>query len=347
MIGSAPTDPFKGIKCLSAGDLLGIKFAAREFVIDPWLRTGESALLWAATGVGKTWLTLSLAMAVAGGGRVWEWRAAKARKVLLIDGEMNIQDLQDRIRFLLDSGAVDGVDREVMRENLLIVSRQFQDPRGRFYDVTDPASQDAILRRVEAEGVDMVVVDNMTTCADGLADENDATAFRSVMGFLLKMKQANKAAILVHHANKSGADARGSTALEATFEVKLGLKRPEVSRPGQAAFVTEFGKYRAQGDNSLSPQVWTLGADGWTIRDDETGTPQKALKAVQSLQFVNLEEVADAIGCHKSTVSRALTKAVAARTITKEGVDSYFIKAREMRNGVVDEFDEDAEPLPF
>ncbi|SCD25299.1 hypothetical protein BR141012304_20833 [Brucella inopinata] len=95
------------LRGITAGQLLAQKFPPREFVIEPWLRTGESALIWAPTGVGKTWLTLSLSMAIAGGGRVWEWKAPKPRKVLIIDGEMNVQDLQERMAFLSKSKGVD------------------------------------------------------------------------------------------------------------------------------------------------------------------------------------------------------------------------------------------------
>ena len=234
------------------------------------VRTGESALIWASTGVGKTWLTLSLALAMAGGGKVWEWSSPKARKVFLVDGEMNVQDLQERTRKLLDEGGVKEFDIEALRGNLLLMPRQFQDPKAIFYDITDTASQDRILDRMAETEAEAVIIDNLTTCADGLADENDATAFRSVMGFLLKMKQAGKTAILVHHANKSGNDARGSTALEATFEVKLGLHRPKVSKADTASFIAEFGKLRTKGADSVSrPRVWTLGASGWTVEDDE------------------------------------------------------------------------------
>ena len=42
------------LKQITAGQLLAMNFPPREFAIDPWLRTGESAMIWAASGVGKT-----------------------------------------------------------------------------------------------------------------------------------------------------------------------------------------------------------------------------------------------------------------------------------------------------
>ena len=36
--------------------------------MDPWLKQGESAMVYAAPGVGKSMLALTLALGVAGGG---------------------------------------------------------------------------------------------------------------------------------------------------------------------------------------------------------------------------------------------------------------------------------------
>lgn len=322
------------LRPMTAGALLDMNFPPREFALDPWLLAGQSALVWAATGVGKTWLTLSFALAMAGGGSVWEYHAPRARKVLLVDGEMNVQDLRDRTRTLLDTGAVAGVDMEALRRNLILMPRQHQNPKAAFWDITDGTSQDAVLDFMGRIGAEVIIVDNLTTCADGLADENDATAFRAVMGFLLKMKQDGKTAVLVHHANKAGTDARGSTALDTTFEVKLGLKRPPEGRTDVASFVADFGKLRTRVVDSVSrPRVWTLGDRGWTVRDDEDGAVGRVMDALRTLNYVNQTELAEALGMAQSTVSRALKKYAVTSQSAKDSIRRMFIEARELRNG--------------
>ncbi len=343
------------LRCISAGHLLNLSFPPREFAIDPWLRTGESALIWAATGVGKTWLTLSLAVAMAGGGRVWQWSAPKPRKVLIIDGEMNTQDLQERIRQLAETGAVDRLDRQALGENLRIMPRQFQNPRAKFYDITDPTDQGYILDTMEKFECDVIIIDNLTTCADGLEDENDAVSFKSVMAFLLMMKQAGKTAIVVHHANKAGTDSRGSSALDATFEVKLGLQKPKVEKPGTASFITQFGKFRGRGDDSLRPRVWTLGDFGWTVEDDTGTVDDRVVAALKTLQFGNQSELAKGLGMAQGTVSKALKRAAVSGFIKEQEVGMCFGKAKELRETgdqplMFDELDEgmpDGEPMDF
>jgi RecA-family ATPase len=168
----------KGLKAINAGQLLRRRFPPRQTVIDPWLRNGETALIWAGSGVGKTMLTLSLAIAMAAGGRVGEWTCNKPRKVLLIDGEMHIQDLRDRIEMLMETGAVQDVDRRHLDSNLVIVARQDQKPESAFIDITIQDDQLEVLNWCQRDGIEVVIVDNLTTVADSLEDENEATAFR-------------------------------------------------------------------------------------------------------------------------------------------------------------------------
>jgi RecA-family ATPase len=115
-----------GLKWVSLGDLLDRQWPKREFVIGPWLYAGESVLIWADTGVGKTWLTLSLAVAIAGGGKVWQYEAPKPRKVMIIDGEMHAQEFTERARELVLGGKVRGLDVEELRRNVTVCARQGQ-----------------------------------------------------------------------------------------------------------------------------------------------------------------------------------------------------------------------------
>ncbi|AHG48013.1 hypothetical protein RLEG12_33010 [Rhizobium leguminosarum bv. trifolii CB782] len=117
-----------------------------------------------------------------------------------------------------------------------------------FFDVTDPTFQSHLLQTMEDTGSEVVVIDNFTTCVDGLRNENDSIAFRPVMAFLMKMKQAGRVAILVHP-NKS----------EQTFEPLQLWRQPsgEARSPpcgaslGRASSVPLFGKYRAQGNSNI------------------------------------------------------------------------------------------------
>ena len=64
---AAPAPPGKNVlKAPTLQQLLGTTFSEREYLLFPWLREQESCMVYAETGVGKSLLALSAALAVAG-----------------------------------------------------------------------------------------------------------------------------------------------------------------------------------------------------------------------------------------------------------------------------------------
>ena len=279
--------------------------------------------------------SLSLALAVAGGGKLGDWDAPQARRVLYIDGEMNIRDLQERLQMMVrDMDILTTPEQsEAALENLTITARQDQELGSSFYDITDPEHQKHLIREVKGK-YDLLILDNFTTLSSGLDDENDATAFKKVQDLFLELKREGVSTILVHHANKGGHSMRGSTALEATFEIIVGLKKPKVSAPGQAKFRAEFTKYRSKGDHRIANRVWTLEANGWNVAEDVPEDPKEdpVYAALKSLQYTSGREIAEALGMGKTTVANRLNYLIAMKAITKAERDECYKQARSLRN---------------
>ena len=85
---------------MSAPELLAANLRGRERMLDPFLASDSLVLLYGPRGLGKTFVALGIAWAVAGGGSFLGWTADKPRRVLYIDGEMAAVDLQERLRML-------------------------------------------------------------------------------------------------------------------------------------------------------------------------------------------------------------------------------------------------------
>src|SRR5438477_3071535 len=56
------------------------------------------SMLYAARGLGKSWLALSIGLTVASGKQLLRWSAPRKRRVLYVDGEMPLVALQERLQ---------------------------------------------------------------------------------------------------------------------------------------------------------------------------------------------------------------------------------------------------------
>lgn len=123
----------------------------------PVLRQGDIAQAHAIRGIGKTWVTETLAIVAATGTDGLGFSAPEPSRVLIIDGEMASQDLKDRICGTL-AFALNVKDTD----NLTIVGADWQDdylPR-----LDTPEGQASVEPLVEA--ADLIIIDNRSTLFD-------------------------------------------------------------------------------------------------------------------------------------------------------------------------------------
>jgi RecA-family ATPase len=156
-------------------------------------------MIYAPTGVGKTWFTLSLAVTAASGsgaGFLGFNGAGDGVKTLIIDGEMDVEDLQQRIDLIVNAV---GADQQKVRQNLIIASRQHQQFGRGFPDIATEGWQTEVLRYCHAEGIKLVILDNFSTLAPLIEDENSFAKIGKVNTMLLMAKQAEVTCVLVHH----------------------------------------------------------------------------------------------------------------------------------------------------
>lgn len=309
-------------KVTTLGELRGRKWKDREHMIAPWLRNGEAALLYAPTGLGKTMLALSLVIAMASGGSVAGWHSPKPRRVLLIDGEMNIQDLTERLEML--EPTVNGVDHEAANENLYVYARNDQEKDHHFPDLATEDGRKCIFALVESHRTEVLVVDNLTTVSS-LEDENAAASFHPILAFLGELKARGVAVILIHHSGKTGETYRGSSALATTFEIMISLTPPKQAerRKAGTAFDLKFTKVRGELGAWAESREFTLvktdeGRREWRAEAGEDALAEKVLAALKSGNYATQAELAEACGTSPSKITRlkktwALEKIMAAR----------------------------------
>ncbi len=218
------------------GDFMRLDMPPRELILDPILAERSLAMIHAWRGVGKTWVTLSLALAIAGAGTCFRWQSPRPRRVLLIDGEMPAVALQNRLALLI-RGAAPPLSPEA-GDNLQIIASDRQG--GGLPDLASPKGQRAIAQAVEA--ADVVILDNLSTLF-GIR-ENEADDFAAVNNYLISIRRAGKSVVVIHHQGKGGQQ-RGSSRKEDVLDLVLALKRPDDFDPAEGArFLVEVEKAR-------------------------------------------------------------------------------------------------------
>ena len=92
------------------------KYPERVTLISNLIHDREAIMLYSPTGVGKTWLSLAIALIVAGRGKLdlLDWENEDPQSVCYVDGEMLEEDMQERIKMLIPSL---NVDDEELRKN--------------------------------------------------------------------------------------------------------------------------------------------------------------------------------------------------------------------------------------
>ena len=208
--------------CLQADsldDFLALEIPAREMVLSPILPAQGLTMLYSKRGVGKTYLALGIALAVARGGSFLRWKAAKARKVLFLDGELPATTLQQRITSI-KAGIPESEPKLPDQGYLRIIT-----PDRQKQPMPDLATREGqMLIERQLVGAELVVLDNLSAlCRSG--KENEGESWLPVQEWLLRLRQRGISVLLVHHAGKSGAQ-RGTSRGEDMLDTVVALQHP-------------------------------------------------------------------------------------------------------------------------
>ena len=290
------------LRAVDIGAFLSMDIPPREMVLAPVLPSQGLAMLYAARGVGKTFVGLGMAYAVATGGAFFRWQAPAPRRVLYIDGEMPARAMQERLAQI-----VQGSEKEPPSTDFLRVITPDLQPDG-IPDISSTEGQAAIEDYLE--GVSLVIVDNLSTlCRYGR--ENEAESWEPMQEWLLSLRRRGISVLLVHHAGKGGAQ-RGTSKREDCLDTVICLKRPPDYRAEDGArFEVHLEKARGVIGEDAKPFEARLevrdNAAVWTTRDIEDRELEQVIELTRAgLTVRDIEKETD---ISKSKVSRLRRRA--------------------------------------
>jgi len=286
---------------LSTGDLLQMNVPPREMILAPILPTQSLAMLFSKRGIGKTFLSLGLAHAVATGGQFLRWQATRPRSVLFVDGELPLCVLRERLACVIG-----GAESRQCNPLLKFITPDVQE--GPMPDLSTASGQ--ALLEGHLEGVELVILDNLSAlCVSG--KENEGESWLPLQSWALRLRQRGISVLFVHHAGKSGTQ-RGTSRREDLLDTVISLRHPsDYSTNDGLRCEVHFEKCRGFLGKDAEPFEVRLetsieGAAVWTMRDLEDVTASRVAHLLAD--GLSIREVAKELGISKSKAHRLKAK---------------------------------------
>ncbi|MBD5539209.1 MAG: AAA family ATPase [Desulfovibrio sp.] len=290
------------LRVVNVAEFLTLDLPEREMLLAPILPKQGLVMLHAARGIGKTYMGLSMAYAVASGGGIFgRWQALAPARVLYLDGEMPARTLQARIESIIEGNE----EQPPAPDFLRFLTPDLQG--GPMPNLATEAGQAALAPFLE--GVELVVLDNLATLArHGRA--NDEESWTPVQGWLLELRRRGISVLLVHHQGKGG-DQRGTSAKEDILDTVIRLDRPRDYQSEQGAvFEVRLTKARGIFGDDAKPFEAQLRDSGqgltWLTRDIEEADLERLRRLLAD--GYSIRDAAEEMGKSKSAVDRLKRK---------------------------------------
>jgi KaiC/GvpD/RAD55 family RecA-like ATPase len=205
-----------------------------EWLVDGLIARGDSTLLVGEPNVGKSWISLSLAVAVANGDDKWiKWNLNHQGRVLYIDEENPYDVVYHRLKQL-------GLEKH---DNLRYLHRQGVRLDKRF---------DKFLDEAIAYNPSLIVMDSLTRLHT--QDENNAGAMAALFNDSINVltKETGSAILILHHTNKGESTSsyvrtRGSSDIGAAVDCGLEAR---AEAPGRFRLIHFKSRRKQAGDVS-------------------------------------------------------------------------------------------------
>ncbi|UCE55764.1 MAG: AAA family ATPase [Desulfobacterales bacterium] len=291
---------------LTTKQVCELPIATRKCYLHPWLKEDSINLITGWAGYGKTWFAQGIADSVTKGEPFGPWECEVSVPVLFLDGEMSLQDTQERIFSLM---------LNTEREN-------------RFYFYSDAYANQLGLQRAHLANekwrskikqilttrkIKLFIIDNLASLASGL-DENSKKDYDPINQWFLELRFAGISTLMLHHTNKDGGQ-RGTSAREDNIDISILLKRPNdyVTEDG-ARFIASFKKQRVSTKylHLISNIEFKLIEDEskyhiWTYRNVKAETKREVLKLLD--EGLEQKFIAETLGVSKGRVSQIVKQA--------------------------------------
>lgn len=309
------------LKALSSGivevdDFLKMELPTRTMILEPWLSQGVLAMVYAWRGIGKTFFSLTVALAITRNVKIGSWEVVTPVGVMYIDAEMPSREMQERIK-QLSSGLPDPV------APLYFVSAELLQQKGQPIPNLNKLSwRRAIYAYLKTHPeIKLLILDNIASLTPGIT-ENSKEEWDEINQWLLSLRFLGVAVLLVHHTGKSG-EQRGTSGREDALDVCIQLSHPNGYRPEDGAdFVVGLKKARFVRGGGAKPFRLSyinkeLEGIGWTVSSEEMDNKRICIAMLG--EGIAQTDIAKALECSKGRISQIKKTAIQEGYLTKQG----------------------------
>jgi RecA-family ATPase len=239
----ARSDRQPAIRAYTLDAFLAMQIPAKAMLLAPWLPEAGIAMIFAPRGIGKTYLALGVAYAVATGGEFLRWKAPTARRVLVIDGEMPAATQQERWSKLVKANDKEPPSGDYVR---ILASDRCE------FGLPDLSTEDG-QRAIEPHigDADLIIIDNLSTLARS-GKENESESWGCIQDWALRQRRQGRSIVFIHHAGKGG-EQRGTSKREDIMDSVINRCRAITIRP-MARGSTSVSR-RAEGSSAWMPSL--------------------------------------------------------------------------------------------
>jgi len=292
---------------ITSKEFSAIDLPEKQGFLMPWLKENSINLIYGWRGYGKTWMALGVLDAVSDGKTFGPWQCKASVPCLFLDGEMHQSDTQERIVQLK-------LNRD--RKNPLFIysdaqANEYGLPRA---NLVNPTWRTKIKSILLTRKIKLWVIDNLASVAGGI-DENSKKDWDPINQWLLELRFAGIATVLLHHTNKEGGQ-RGTSGREDNIDVSMSLKLPnDYTLEDGARFIAHFTKARVPtADLPLISDIEfkiiedDSGLYSWTHRNVRKERKREILKMLDDGMDYNT--IVDNLGVAKSYITKVKKQAI-------------------------------------
>lgn len=279
---------------LEYGQLVALDLPERKRHL-PWLPEGGNVMVYGPRGAGKTFFQLGLTSALVTGTPFLKWATGEPVGVLYVDGEMQLDELRQRMTALLPGppkALLHFLSSEMvyhkLRRDLVLTSEVV---RSEIIDILD-----------SHPSIHVVILDNISCLFAGI-DEDKKRDWEPIAAWLVRLRHRGLATVLVHHAGKGGQQ-RGTSGREDALDTVIHLAQPSTHETNEGChFELTFTKSRSVKGEEVGPLDVKLTEKNeqltWTYQPLEISREDQ-VRALLADGVTNNADIAEELGISRS-----------------------------------------------